>query len=115
MASPGSVAFNFDRRGVIQFPQEGTDEEALFHAASEAGAIDFDTAEGTYVILTEPSDLYNVKEALSSQGFESDQASLELLPKTLIECDEETEKANQALLDWLEDIDDIDDVYHNMA
>lgn len=115
LASPGSVVFNFDRKGVIQIKKDEVDEDTLFLAASEAGAADFDTEENTYVILTDPAELLNVKEALTEKGFLVEEATLELLPKNLIECNDETERANQALIEWLEDIDDIDDVYHNMS
>lgn len=115
MANPGSVSFNFDRKGVIQVKKEDVDEEELFHVATEAGADDFDTEENSFMILTDPTELYNVKEALNNAGFETIQATLEMLPKTLVDCNEETEQANNGLIEWLEDIEDIDDVYHNMG
>lgn len=115
IANPGAVAFNFDRKGVIQITKKHAVEDELFLAATEAGAQDFEAAEEMYIITTDPADLYTVKEAIQKLGFQCDEASLEMIPKTMVECDEETEKANQALIDWLENLDDVDAVYHNMA
>jgi YebC/PmpR family DNA-binding regulatory protein len=114
IASPGAVAFNFDKKGVIQISKKHAVEEELFLAATEAGAEDFEVADDMYVITTDPAQLYIVKEAINQLGFECDEASLEMIPKTLVECDEETAKANMALIEWLEDLEDVDEVYHNM-
>lgn len=114
IASPGSVAFNFDRKGIIQVPKGELTEDELFLTATEAGAEDFDAAEETFVITTDPVELYNVKEALTEQGIETEEASLEMIPKNTIEVDEETAKANLDLIEWLEDLDDVDAVFHNM-
>lgn len=115
IANPGSVAFNFDRKGVIQISKKHGIEDELFLAATEAGAEDFEATEDMFVITTDPADLYTVKEAIQKLGFECDEASLEMIPKSSVECDEETAKANLALIEWLEDLDDVDAVYHNMA
>ncbi len=115
VADPGSVAFNFDRKGVLQVPSEGVDEDTLFLAATEAGAEDFENTGECYMITTDPAELYAVKDALSEQGFEAENASLEMLPKVFIECDVDTAKSNLALIDWLEGIDDIDALFHNMS
>lgn len=114
IANPGAVAFNFDRKGVIQVAKKNAVEEQLFTAAIEAGAQDFDTDEDTFVITTDPMDLDTVKEAITKVGVKCDEANIELIPKTSVEADEETAKANIALVEWLESIDDVDAVYHNM-
>lgn len=114
IAGPGSVAFNFDRKGIIQIAKSKADEEQLFQAALEAGAEEFESEEDIYIITTEPSTLYQVKEALEKQGFACDSTSLEMIPKIWIECDAETAQANAALIEWLEELDDVDEVYHNM-
>lgn len=114
IANPGAVAFNFERKGVLQIPTKNVAEEELFAAATEAGAEDFEKEEGVYVITTDPTDLYSVKEALQGRGFTCQEVSLEMLPKTSVSCEEETVKANMALIAWLEELDDVDSVYHNM-
>lgn len=114
IASPGSVAFNFDRKGVIQIAANHAIEDELFLAATEAGAEDFEKAEDRFIVTTDPSELFAVKEAIEKLGFACDEASLEMIPKNSVACDEETAKSNLALIEWLEDLEDVDAVYHNM-
>lgn len=113
IATSGSVAFNFDRKGIIQVPLKDAIEEELFLAASESGAEDFDQTDEFYLIITTPSDLYTVKEALEKLGFHAEEANLEMLPKTFVDCDENTWQANIKLIEWLEELDDVDVVFHN--
>lgn len=114
IASPGAVAFNFDRKGVILISKKHAIEDELFKAAIEAGAEDFDSDEEMYVVTTDPAHLYSVKEAINHLGFQCDEASLEMIPKNYVECDPETIKENLALIEWIEQLDDVDTVYHNM-
>lgn len=114
IASPGAVTFNFDRKGVIQVAKNHAVEDELFLAASEAGAEDFEAADEFFIITTDPADLYTVKEAINQLGFTCDEAELEMIPKSYIECDVETAKENLALIEWLEELEDVDAVYHNM-
>lgn len=116
IASPGAVAFNFDRKGVIQVIKknglEGEDE--LFLAATEAGAEDFEIADDMYIITTDPTLLYAVREAVNQLGFTCESSELEMIPKGFVECDVQTAKDNLALIDWLDELEDVDAVYHNM-
>lgn len=115
VAQPGAVSFNFDRKGVITISKKNAIEDELFLAVSEAGAEDLDSDEESFIVLTDPVETYSVKEALEGSGFVVDQVSLEMIPKNLIEVDEEMAQANQELMDWIEDLDDVDAVFHNMA
>ncbi|MCB1180671.1 MAG: YebC/PmpR family DNA-binding transcriptional regulator [Chlamydiia bacterium] len=114
IGSPGSVAFNFDRKGVIQVASNEENEEVLFQATIEAGAEDFEAVEEGYMITTDPADLYIVKEKLEEKGIVTVGVDIEMIPKTLVVCDEETQRSNLALIEWLEDLDDVNNVYHNM-
>lgn len=114
IATPGSVIFNFDRKGIIQILKENIDEEKLFLLATESGAEDFEVSEDLYLITTAPDELYLVKEKLTNLGVQIEAAELEMIPKNSIECDPEMAKANQDLIDWLENLDDVDEVYSNM-
>ena len=111
---PGAVAFNFDRKGVIIVSKQHAVEEELFAAATDAGAEDFSSDDEDFVITTATTDLYHVKEAVEKLGFKVDEAAIEMIPKSLIEVDEETANANAALIEWLDGIEDVDAVYHNM-
>lgn len=114
VASPGSVAFNFDRKGVIQVLKKDVDEDALFLAASEAGAEDFEAADDSFMITTAPDQLISVKEKINSAGFKAEEAELQMIPKVTVECDPETQKLNLDLIEYIENLDDVDVVFHNM-
>lgn len=114
IAQPGAVSFNFDRKGVIQVEKASIEEEKVFNLAIEAGAEDFEAAEEVYMVTTDPAELYAVKEKLDEKNIVTLEAEIEMIPKTLIECDDETRDANLALIDWLEELEDVNAVYHNM-
>lgn len=114
MANPGSVMFNFDKRGVIQVAKRNATEDSVFLTATEAGAEDFEVTEEAFMITTDPADLYTVKDALTHAGFTCEEAELEMIPKNYIECSLDDAKSNLALVEWLEQMDDVDAVYHNM-
>lgn len=114
IAGPGAVAFNFDRKGVIQVLKKNAQEDELFIAATESGAEDFELAGDLYIITTAPEELFQVKEKLESKNYKVEQAELEMIPKTSVSCNSEHYQANMELIDWLEALDDVDAVYHNM-
>jgi len=114
VAHPGSVAFNFDQKGVIRVSKHHAIEDELFMAVSDAGAEDFVVEDEEFVVITDPASFDAVKEAIVALGTETMDANLEMIPKTYIECTLETAKLNIALIEWLEGIDDVDTVYHNM-
>lgn len=114
IASPGSVAFNFDRKGIVQIGKDQGDEESLFMLATDAGADDFDVTDEAFIVVTPPELLYEVKEKLEAGGLVVGEASLEMLPKTTVPCDDDTRSANEALIEFLEGLDDVDVVFHNM-
>ena len=114
IANPGAVAFNFDRKGIIQVLKKNAVEDELFLAATEAGAEDFDSTDDTFIITTPPDQLFQVKEKLDQLGIKCEEAELQMIPKLYIDCDPETQKLNLELIDYLESLDDVDAVYHNM-
>jgi len=114
IASPGAVAFNFDRKGMLEIGKDQGSEDDLFIIASEAGAEEFETVDDIYIVTTDPSELYSVKESFSEKHIKVKEAYLEMIPKSFVEVDEEISKANEALIAWLEELDDVDEVYHNM-
>ena len=114
IASPGAVSFNFDRKGVIQVLKKNAIEDELFLRATEAGAEDFDNADDLFIITTPPDQLFSVKEKLEQQGVICEEAELQMIPKNYVACNEEAQKANLELIEYLEALDDVDAVYHNM-
>ncbi len=114
VANAGSVSFNFDKRGVIFVAKDAIDEDSCFMEATEAGASDFEAMDEGYLVLTETEDLYKVKEHLDTKGITQEKCDLEYLPKLWIDCSEEDLQKNKELVDWLEDLDDVQSVFHNI-
>ena len=115
MASPGAVAFNFDRKGVIRIASDKAAEDDLFLIATEGGAEDFERTEEGYVVISAPENLNQVLEAISAAGIVHEEAALEMVPKTFVDCSSEDLEANAKLIEWVENIDDVDSVYTNMS
>ncbi len=115
ISTPGSVVFNFEFLGVFQIIKEGINSETLFEEALNAGAKDFNEEDDeVFIITTAPEDLYKVKDALEQKGYKVTDPVLEFAPNVLIECNDEDKESNLALIEFIEDIDDIDQVYHNL-
>lgn len=114
LAAPGAVSYNFEKKGVLQVLKNGINEDELFALSIEAGAEDFDQQDDFFMITTAPDELYKVREALKEKNILCQEASFEMIPKTLVECSQENIEKNNKLIDWLENIDDVDSVYHNM-
>jgi len=113
MAEPGSVMFNFNRRGVVVL--DGGEEEAVFEAAMEAGAEDIvprDDGEKGWNVVCELDDFAGVRDALEAAGFkESDSTGLKCIPVVEIETSDEDADVNDKIMDALLDLDDVDAVY----
>lgn len=113
LGTDGSVAYLFDKKGQISFAP-GADEEKIVEVAVDAGAEDVDTTEdGAIEVLTRPEDVYAVRNALSSAGIEPDSAEIAMIPQAYSELDVETGEKVLRLLDALEDLDDVQNVFTN--
>jgi YebC/PmpR family DNA-binding regulatory protein len=113
LGTDGSVAFLFRHCGQIVFPP-GTDENALLEAALEAGADDVVTNDdGSLEVITGPYDFLTVKDGLAKAGFPSEFAEVTMQPSTEVAMEGDDVARMQKLLDALESIDDVQDVYTN--
>ena len=113
MGTEGSVAFQFKHVGQIMFAP-GTDEERVMEIALEAGADDVITdEEGGIEVLTAPGDFETVRDALQAAGFTADMAEVTMRPENTIALEGDDAARMQKLLDMIEDLDDVQDVYHN--
>jgi YebC/PmpR family DNA-binding regulatory protein len=112
LGEPGSVAYLFDKRGLIIVDAERYSEDDLLPAV-EAGAEDIAIDDNVFEVLTEPSDLTAVRAALDSAGIEIEQAEVTQRPKTLVPLDEDGAKKVLKLVETLEDNDDVDNVHAN--
>ncbi|MDH6278303.1 YebC/PmpR family DNA-binding regulatory protein [Aurantimicrobium minutum] len=114
MADPGSVAYNFSRKGVIRVSaQPGIDEDSILAAVLDAGAEDVETHNGSFEITSEPQDLVKVREALQAAGIDYDSADAEFVPNLEVEVDADTARKVFKLIDALEDSDDVQNVFSN--
>ena len=114
MAENGAVTWNFEQKGRIAIGKEGLSEEDIFDKAIEAGAEDVDTEGDRYELLTEPGELHTVAGALEKMGLEPLEAKLTMLPKTTVEVGRKAIKSVLALMEMLEDNDDVQDVFSNV-
>lgn len=113
MGTEGSVAFQFKHCGQIVFAP-GTSEDQVMDVALEAGAEDVITDEdGAIEVLTAPADFEAVKNALKAAGLKPEVAEVTMRAENTIELQGEDAERMQKLLDVLEDLDDVQDVYHN--
>ena len=114
VATPGAVAYNFDRKGVIKLPKSAIDEDQLFLLISDAGAEDMAAEDDSYIIYTSIESFNQVKEALEKANLKIEEAELGMVPKSYVEVSDEDADSNIALIEYLESLDDVDSVYHNM-
>jgi YebC/PmpR family DNA-binding regulatory protein len=113
LGSSGSVAWMFDRRGQISIDGEKHDEERVMEVALEAGALDVESDEGTYTVLTEVSDFHAVQDALRTAGIELEDAELAMIPRTEVRVEGPDADQLVKLLELLEELDDVQQVYTN--
>lgn len=113
LGTDGSVNYLFDKKGVISYAP-GLDEDEVMEVALEGGADDIETADdGAIDVYTTPADFGAVKDALDKAGYQAANAEVTLVPSTKAELDETTAPKLLRLIDALEDLDDVQEVYHN--
>jgi len=113
LADPGSVAYNFTRKGVIVVSGEGTTEDDVMMAALEAGAEEIEPHAQGFEVITDPSDMVEVRKALQEAGLDYESADIEFVPNLKVEIDADTARKVFRLIDALEDSDDVQNVYSN--
>ncbi|MFN4003740.1 MAG: YebC/PmpR family DNA-binding transcriptional regulator [Hylemonella sp.] len=115
LGAEGSVAFQFKHCGQLIFAP-GTSEDKVMEVALEAGAEDvLSDDDGAIEVLTAPSDFEKVKNALEAAGLKAEVAGVTMRPENTVELGGEDAAKMQKLLDALEDLDDVQEVYHNAA
>jgi YebC/PmpR family DNA-binding regulatory protein len=109
----GSVAWQFDAKGLITVPVNGSDPDDIALQAIDAGAEDVAVSGEIIEVQTEPSDLEAVRKALESSGLEIENADFAMVPKVTVDLDEKTAHQALKLIDGLEDLEDVQRVYSN--
>ncbi len=114
LGQSGSVAWMFDRLGQIYVDASRYDEEALLDAAVTAGASDMTSEDDVFVITTDPADFHAVQEGLREAEIEIREAELGMVPKSEVHVEGREAERLVALLEALEEHDDVQRVYSNM-
>lgn len=114
LGTSGSVSFLFDRKGVVVIEKkDGLTEDQIFEIAIMGGADDVITEEESFVVECSPQSLTEVKKAFNEAGIDLLQAEVEMVPSNYITPTEDQIISLNKLVDMLEDLDDVQNVYHN--
>lgn len=115
LGTTGCVSYLFSKKGIIIIDKTTTNlsEDDIMMIALENGAEDFEATDEYYEITTEPGDFSTVREALEEKGIEFLEAGVQMVPSTYVALDEKDGEKMQRLIDRLEDLDDVMNIYHN--
>jgi transcriptional/translational regulatory protein YebC/TACO1 len=115
MADPGSVSYLFNRKGVVLVSKNSgkVTEDSLLNVVLDAGADEVNDLGDSFEIVTAPSDLVAVRTSLQTAGIDYDSADTSFLPTMSIPIDAETAKKVFDLIDVIEELDDVQNVYGN--
>ncbi|WP_067843669.1 YebC/PmpR family DNA-binding transcriptional regulator [Nocardia lijiangensis] len=114
MADPGSVAYLFHRKGVVTLEKNGLSEDDVLMAVLDAGAEEVNDLGESFEIISDPSDLIDVRKALQAAGIDYDSAESGFQPSVSVAVDAEGARKVFKLVDALEDSDDVQNVYTNV-
>jgi len=114
LGQTGCVSWMFSEKGVILLDRAGTDEDKLMEDCLEAGAVDFNSEDDYFEVVTDPNELRDVRAKLKEKKYAFLSAQTERIPSNYIRLDKEDDiKKIRLLLDALEDSDDVQNVWHN--
>jgi YebC/PmpR family DNA-binding regulatory protein len=113
LADPGSVAYLFNRKGVVIIPKAGRTEDDVLEVVLDAGAEEVNDLGEAFEVISEATDLIPVRNALKEAGIEYDSAETEFVPSMQVQLDEDAARKVFKLIDALEDSDDVQNVYGN--
>ncbi len=115
LGASGAVAWMFDKKGVIVIERTATtlSEDDLMLEVIEAGAENFEADEEFYEITTAPADFSTVREYLEEKGIAYLEAEIKMIPQNYVKLDSEGARKMSLIVEHLEDLDDVQDVWHN--
>ena len=113
LGTSNSVAFLFDRKGIITIAANGRDEDTILEPVLEAGAEDLAREDDQFVVTTAPADLHAVKQGLEAVGLVAIDATLSWIPKSTVRVEGATAEQLIKLLETIEDLDDVQKVDAN--
>ncbi len=115
LGTSGCVSYMFNKKGVIVIEKTSIsmDEDELMMLALDAGAEDFQVEDEIYEITTQPSDFTEVVSKLEESGLEFLEAAVQMVPTTTVALDEKGIEKMERLIERLEELDDVSEIYHN--
>jgi len=113
LGESNSVAFQFERRGVIAYPPAAADADTMLEAAIEAGAADVESDAEGHEVTTAVEDFFAVRDVFYADTAAAESAKLEWVPNVTVDLDEEKARAVLKLVDQLDDNDDVQNVFAN--
>ncbi len=113
MADPGSVAYLFSRKGVVLVAAEGVEEDDVLGAVLDAGAEEVNNLGESYEVVSEPTDVRSVRDAVVAAGLGLESSDVIWVPSVQVDLDEQTAPKMLRLVDALEDCDDVQNVWAN--
>ena len=115
LGTTGCVSYMFNKKGVMVVDKAECkqSEDDLMMIALDAGAEDFEADEECYTITTTPEDFSSVRETLEGQGIEFLEAEVQMVPTTTVQLDEKGIEKMERLIERLEELDDVANIYHN--
>ena len=115
LGTTGCVSYMFEKKGIIVIEKEECplEEDDLMLLAIDSGAEDFSSEEEVYQITTAPTDFTSVMEKLEENGIKFLEAGVQMIPSTYVSLDEKSAEKMQRLIDNLEELDDVLEVFHN--
>ena len=116
LGSTGCVSYLFQRKGIVEIEKtDKTDSDELMLAALDLGATDINEYDDEFEVITEPNDHTRLSEELSKLGYNVLNAETTLVPDSYVELDEDKLGKFTRMIDALEDLDDVQQVYHNVS
>ena len=114
LGTSGSVSFMFERKAVVVLEKaNGLEEDQVFEIAIEAGAEDVQTGDDSFVVTGEPNTLNDIRTAFENAGITPVSSGVEMVPNNYVTPTESQIESLNKLVDMLEDLDDVQNVYHN--
>lgn len=114
LGTNGCVSYLFDKKGVLIIEENAKiDADQLMMDALEAGAEDFENEDELYEITCDPTQFSSVREALEQKGYEFLEAEIQMIPQTYVKIDDDKIPSMEKLIDNLDDLDDVQNIYHN--
>ena len=113
MGETGCVGWMFHNKGIFIVSKTQADEDTVMEVALDAGADDVKTGDNEFEIVTAPDVFDAVEQALVEHQIETEHAQITMVPDTMITLNEQDAEKMETLIDALEDLDDVQDVYHN--